>query len=89
MTPEFVAQTLAQAFWATFWLAAPILLIAFVVGVLVNLIQVATSLQDSTFSTIPRLATFLFSLLFLLPWMLKRIMAYAVTIFGDLGRYAL
>jgi flagellar biosynthetic protein FliQ len=64
------------------------LLIGFAVGIVVNIIQIATSLQDSAFSTIPRLAAFLFGFLLLLPWMLKQISAYSISIFADLGRYA-
>jgi flagellar biosynthetic protein FliQ len=88
MTPDAVAHVINQAFWAAFWLCAPILIIAFITGILINLVQVATSLQDSTFSTIPRLAVFVFSVMLLMPYMLKRLMSYAVSILGDLSRYA-
>ncbi len=88
MTPEFVATIFQQAFMTAFWLAAPLLLIGFAVAVVINLIQIATSMQDQSFSTIPRLGTFFVSFLVLLPWMLKKISAYAITILGDLGRYA-
>ena len=71
-----------------FWLAAPLLAIAFIAGVVVSLVQIATSMQDNAFSTIPRLLVFLFSLLLLLPWMLQRSIAYTTAIFGDLARYA-
>ncbi len=88
MTPETAVHIISQAFWTTFWLCAPLLLIGFAVGIIVNLIQIATSLQDPTFSTIPRLAAFLLGFLALMPWMLKHISGYAVSILGDLGRYA-
>ncbi len=45
-------------------------------------------MQDASFSTVPRLAAFLFGLLILLPWMLNRMMSYTVALFGDLGKYA-
>jgi flagellar biosynthesis protein FliQ len=45
-------------------------------------------LQDAAFSTIPRLAAFLFGFLLLMPWMLKQLTAYSITLFNDLGRYA-
>ena len=41
-----------------------------------NMIQIATSMQDSAFSTAPRLAAFLIGFVLLLPWMLSRLMAY-------------
>ena len=88
MTPESVVQLIRQALMTTFWLAAPLLAIGFVAGLVISLVQIATSMQDNAFSSIPRLAAFLVGLLFLLPWMLSRAMSYTVSILGDLGRYA-
>jgi flagellar biosynthesis protein FliQ len=88
MTPETVVQIIRQALMTTFWLAAPLLVIGFIAGIAISLVQIATSMQDNAFSTIPRLVAFLAGLLFLLPWMLQRMMSYTVAILGDLGRYA-
>lgn len=88
MSPEAAVHIIGHAFWTTVLLCAPLLLIGFVAGIVVNIIQIATSLQDSAFSTIPRLAAFLLGFLLLMPWMLKQITAYSIQIFGDLSRYA-
>lgn len=88
MTPQFVVQIVGHSLMASFWICAPILAIAFVVGLVINLIQIATSLQDPVFSTVPRLAASLAGLLLLLPWMLHTAMTYAVSIFGNLTLYA-
>ena len=88
MTPQFVIQMIGHALMAAFWICAPILAIAFVVGLVINLIQIATSLQDPVFSTVPRLAASLAGMLLLLPWMLHTAMTYAVSIFGNLTLYA-
>jgi flagellar biosynthetic protein FliQ len=87
MTPETVVQILRQALMTTFWLAAPLLAIGFIAGLVISLVQIATSMQDNAFSTIPRLLAFLAGLLFLLPWMLQRAMGYTIALFGDLSRY--
>src|ERR1035438_7232217 len=86
MTPEIVVQVIRQALMATFWLAAPLLAIGFIAGLVISLVQIATSMQDNAFSTIPRLLAFLAGLLFLLPWMLHRMMGYTIALFGDQGR---
>lgn len=77
-----------HALMVTFWLGAPLLAIGFAAGIVISLVQIATSMQDAAFSTIPRLVVFLLGILLLLPWMLERIMSYTVTLFGDLSRYA-
>ena len=59
MTPESAVQIIREALMAAFGLAAPLLVIGFGVGIIMNLVQVATSLQDSAFSTFPWLAAFL------------------------------
>jgi flagellar biosynthetic protein FliQ len=88
MSPDFAVHLISQAFWTTVVLCAPLLLIGFVVGIVVNIVQIATSMQDAAFSTIPRLAAFLFGFLLLMPWMLKQISAYSIALLGDLSRYA-
>ena len=88
MTPESVIEIMKQALMMAFWISAPLLVAGFVVGVLISLIQVVTSMQDSAFSTIPRLAAFLVALLLALPWMLRQMISYTSGILGDLGRYA-
>lgn len=76
-----------ECLMAAFWLAAPLLLIGFAVGIVMNLIQVATSLQDSAFSTFPRLAAFLASFVVLMPWMLERMTSYTTTLFSNIAKY--
>jgi len=88
MTVEMVTDILRQALLATFWLGAPLLAIGFAAGIVVSLVQITTSIQDTAFNTVPRLAAFLAGLILLMPWMFKRLAMYTTTLFGDLSRYA-
>ncbi|HSB12917.1 MAG TPA: flagellar biosynthetic protein FliQ [Bryobacteraceae bacterium] len=88
MSFELVVDVLRQSLWTTFWLGAPLLLVGFIAGIGVSLLQIVTSIQDSAFGTVPRLAAFLAGLVLLMPWMLKKLAAYTVAVFGDFGRYA-
>jgi flagellar biosynthesis protein FliQ len=88
MTPDGVVEIMRQTLLAAFWLSAPLLTIGFVAAIVVSLVQIATSMQDNAFSTIPRLVAFLCGLLILLPWMLQKSMSYTINLLGDLGRYA-
>jgi flagellar biosynthesis protein FliQ len=87
MTPENAIDVIRQALMAAFWLSAPLLVIGFGVGVIMNLIQVATSLQDSAFSTFPRLAAFLGGFILLMPWMLNKLTTYTAAVFADIAKY--
>ncbi len=77
-----------QALIATFWLSLPLLAVGFFAGAVMGLVQILTSIQDSAFGTVPRLAAFLAASFLFLPWMLTRIVAYTTALFGDLSRYA-
>ena len=88
MTPEYVVQIFRQALLMTFLLSAPLLLVGFVIGILVSLVQILTSIQDTAFGTVPRLAAFLGALLLAMPWMLKQITSYTIVLLGDMSRYA-
>ena len=64
-------------------LGAPLLVIATVVSLLVNVGQVLTSLQDSTISTVPRLAAVAAAALLFLPWMMRRLIVFTVGMWSD------
>jgi flagellar biosynthetic protein FliQ len=88
MTPELVVEIIRQALITAFWLSAPLLITGFCVGIAISLVQILTSIQDTGFNTIPRLLAFLGVLLVSMPWMLRQIVTYTGTVFGDLSRYA-
>ena len=88
MTPDAVVQIVRTTLMTAFWLAAPLLIVGFIAGIIVSLVQIATSMQDNAFSTVPRLVVFLAAILILLPWMIERSMSYATAILGNLGHYA-
>jgi flagellar biosynthetic protein FliQ len=88
MTPDSVVQLIRQTLMATFWLAAPLLAIGLISGIVMSLLQIVTSIQDTSFSTVPRLLAFLAGIILLLPWMMMKMMAYTIGIMGDLPRFA-
>lgn len=88
MNAETVTEIVRQALMTAFWLVVPILAVAFVTGIALSLVQIVTSIQDSGFSTVPRLVIFLGALVLLLPWMIMRMTSYTTGLLGALERYA-
>jgi flagellar biosynthetic protein FliQ len=88
MTPEMAIDIFRHTLLETFWLALPILAIGFVVGIAVSLIHVLTSIQDTAFASVPRLAAFLFGFVLLLPWMTSKLVSFTSGLFSDFSRYA-
>jgi flagellar biosynthetic protein FliQ len=88
MTTSAVVDLMRTLFVTAFWLSLPVLAAGFVVGIVMSLIQILTSIQDSSFSSVPRLTAFLGAMILAMPWMLAKLMTYTIALFGDLGRFA-
>jgi flagellar biosynthesis protein FliQ len=71
-----------------FQLGGPILAIAIVVSVVISVVQVLTSLQDQTISTVPRLLATAAGVFVLMPWMFRQLAQFTVQIFTSIGDYA-
>ncbi len=69
------------------FLAAPILAIAVIVSLAVNIVQVLTSLQEATISAVPRLLAVAAGTFFFMPWMWRHICQYTIQLFSDFHPY--
>jgi flagellar biosynthetic protein FliQ len=67
-------------------LTAPILLVAICVSLMVNIVQVLTSLQDQTLSSVPRLLATGTALFILMPWMWRHLSTYTTLLFSDFSK---
>lgn len=88
MSEQQVVDLVRQTLVATFWLGLPLLGVGFLAGVVMSLVQIVTSMQDSAFGTVPRLAAFLAALILFLPWMLMKLIAFTLALLGDFTPYA-
>jgi flagellar biosynthetic protein FliQ len=76
MTPETVVTVGRQALEMTLMLAAPLLLTALGVGLIVGIFQAATSINEMTLSFIPKLLAMAAMLALAGPWMLRTLVEY-------------
>ena len=83
MGPDQMVGILRQTLEAALWMGAPLLIVATVVGLLINVVQVLTSLQETTISTVPRLFAVAGATLLLMPWMTHRLAAFTLHVFSD------
>jgi len=84
MGTEQVVALFRNTFQMALLLGAPLLLVAVLVSLLVNIAQVLTSLQDQTLSTVPRLAAVVAAALVFFPWMLRKLMLFTIGMWSDL-----
>ncbi len=81
MTPESVIDMAQQALLVTCMLAAPLLLSALGVGLLIGVFQAATQIQEMTLSFIPKLIAVVVALFVAGPWMLRLLVDFTKQIF--------
>jgi len=78
-------QYLSYAFWQIVMTAGPILAIALGIGLLIGLIQAATSIQEMTLSFVPKVFVVMASLALLAPYTLNSLTDYFRFIFEEIA----
>ena len=86
MTPDTVMTIGTRALEITLMLAAPMLLVALAVGLLVGVFQAATQINEMTLSFIPKLLGMAATLVIAGPWMLKVMVSYTHELFESIPR---
>ena len=81
MTPETMVNIGQQAIQVTILVAAPLLLSALVVGLLVSIFQAATQINEMTLSFIPKLLVMFVVLVVAGPWMIQLMVDYMRRLF--------
>ncbi|MGH9685691.1 MAG: flagellar biosynthetic protein FliQ [Candidatus Acidiferrales bacterium] len=82
-----VVQITRSTLEIAFLVSAPILAAAMLVSALISVGQVLTSMQDATLSTVPRIAAVGAFAFWLTPWMMRRLVMFTVTLFGNFRHF--
>lgn len=82
MDTATVMEIARQTLWITIIVSAPLLGAALLVGLLVGVIQAATSINEMTLSFIPKLLAMALALAVTGSWQLATIADFARSIFG-------
>ena len=71
MTPENVMDLAHRMLLVTSMIAAPLLLIALIAGLVIGMLQAATQINEATLSFIPKLILMVLTLFAVGPWILR------------------
>ena len=81
MTPESVMTLGRQAMEVTLMVAAPMLLVALIIGLIVSIFQAATQINEAKLSFIPKLVGIFIAIVVAGPWMLSVMLDYMRQVF--------
>ncbi|HEY9051159.1 MAG TPA: flagellar biosynthesis protein FliQ [Gammaproteobacteria bacterium] len=84
MTQDTVMHLATQTMWMTVLIAAPLLLSALAVGLLVGMFQAATQINEMTLSFIPKLGILVLALVVFGPWMLSNLVDFTQRLFTNI-----
>lgn len=80
MNPEFAIELLKAMIYQALSLAAPLLVTAMVVGLIVSLFQAVTTIHEQTLAFVPKAVAVLAVMLLLLPWIVRSLTEFATGI---------
>jgi flagellar biosynthesis protein FliQ len=80
MTPEFAVELVKNLMFQAISLAAPILLVAMVIGLGVSLFQAVTSIHEQTLSFVPKALGIVGVMIILLPWLARSSIEFATAV---------
>ena len=78
---------LSQSIWTMLVVSLPVLLVAMSVGLLIGILQTATSIQEQTLIFIPKILAVFVCIILLSPWMGQRMLVMTREILGQLERF--
>ena len=81
MDPDLVMELGRESLQLTILLAAPILLVSLVVGLVIAMFQAATQINEMTLSFVPKLLVSALVLVWAGPWMLRLMTEFTADLF--------
>jgi len=84
MSPELVMSMTYQAMKVALAMAAPLLLVTLVVGLVISVFQAATQINEMTLSFIPKIIAMVVALVLAGPWLISVMVDYMRQLFTSL-----
>lgn len=87
MTVDEVTAIASSALFLVIKVAAPVLLVSLVVGLVISIFQTVTSIQEQTLTFVPKVISIFLALILLGNWMLTELSGFMVELWSDFSRY--
>jgi len=85
MTAKFIVDLAQNALLTALLVAAPMLGLSLLVGLIVSILQATTQIQEQTLAFVPKIVAVLVAVVFFGPWMLKILVQFTLYYFQNLA----
>ncbi len=82
MTEMFALELGKNAVTMTIMLAAPMMVVALVIGLVISVFQALTQIQEQSLTFVPKILAVFGTLLVAGPWLLKNLLNYTMGLFN-------
>jgi len=80
MNPEFAIELLKTMIYQALAIAAPVLIVAMIVGLAISLFQAVTTIHEQTLAFVPKALAVVGILLLLLPWIVRSLIEFTTAV---------
>lgn len=82
-----VTDMLVESMKVSLFASLPVLMVAMAVGLLVGILQTATSIQEQTLSFVPKIVAIIAVLWLAGPWIFGMVNKFAMDLLGNLDKF--
>lgn len=86
MSNDFAIYLSKQVLWHAILVAAPVIIVALLSGLIISVLQVITQIQDSTLSFVPKILAVVLMLMLCSNWMMHTLIEFSQNIFLNIPR---
>jgi flagellar biosynthetic protein FliQ len=80
VNPEFAIELLKTMIYQALSIAAPVLIVAMVIGLAISLFQAVTTIHEQTLAFVPKALAVVGVLLLLLPWIVRSLVEFTTAV---------
>ncbi|MCI8327523.1 MAG: flagellar biosynthesis protein FliQ [Lachnospiraceae bacterium] len=87
ITQGEVLDIASQAIYTIITVAAPLLLVSLIIGLIVSIFQTVTSIQEQTLTFVPKILAVFLGLMLFGSWMLTQLTEFITTLWSSFSVY--
>lgn len=84
MTEEFVIHLMRETFFTIMLISAPVLIVSMIIGLIVSILQAATSIQEFTLTFVPKMVVVAVIIVITMPWMFDVMKSFTINLFQQI-----